>query len=140
MAPISSPDLKVLCRKLTSLQPNQLLRQLPTLNNHVLRSKEVLSAPQDPKAAKDDSNQTSVLVHKLKTTVTTLLNGRSREGRLVAISLVKAVVDVAGWEGIRSSEPWVRGLMAIVQVSLRILIWNTLAFNLTHHRKQIPAA
>lgn len=117
MAPNSSPDLKVLCRKLTSLQPPQLLRQLPTLTNHVLRSKDVLSTPQDPKAAKDESNQTSVHVHKLKTTITTLLNGRSREGRLVAISLVKAVIDVAGWEGLRSSEPWVRGLMAVVQVS-----------------------
>lgn len=110
-----SPDLKVLCRKLTSLQPNQLLRQLPTLTNHVLRSKAVLSAQQDTKI-KDDSSQGVVLVHKLKTTITTFLNGRTREARLLAISLIKAVVDVAGWEGLRGAEPWVRGLLAIIQV------------------------
>lgn len=116
MAPVSAPpDLKVLCRKLTSLSPPQLLRQLPTLSNHALRCKEVLSAPieQKPKA---DASQTAALVHKLKTTITTLLNGRTREGRLVATCLIKSIVDVGGWETLRGTEPWVRGLISIVQV------------------------
>jgi hypothetical protein len=57
-----------------------------------------------------------MLVHKLKTSITTLLNGRSREGRFAAIGLVKAAVDVGGWETLRDSEAWVRGLLSIVQV------------------------
>lgn len=57
-----------------------------------------------------------MLVHKLKTSITTLLNGRSREGRFVAIGLVKAAVDVGGWETLRGSAAWVSGLLSIVQV------------------------
>jgi pre-rRNA-processing protein RIX1 len=56
------------------------------------------------------------LVHKLKTNISTLLNGRSREGRFAAVGLIKATVDIGGWEVLRDSESWVRGLISIVQV------------------------
>ncbi|KAL7921943.1 rRNA processing/ribosome biogenesis domain-containing protein [Trichoderma austrokoningii] len=110
----STTDLRVLTRKLTSIPPVQLPHSLPSLIRHVLRCRAALSAPQDPKA-KGDGSQTSMLVHKLKTSITTLLNGRSREGRFVAIGLVKAAVDVGGWETLRGSAAWVSGLLSIVQ-------------------------
>lgn len=110
------PDLRVLCRKLTSLPPTQLPHALPSLINHVLHCREALSAPQEQKS-KDKSSESAQLVHKLKTTITTFLNGRSREARFAAIGLVKAVVDVGGWEVLRGSEPWVRGLLSVVQAS-----------------------
>lgn len=111
----STTDLRVLTRKLTSIPPAQLPHSLPSLIRHVLRCRDALSAPQDPKA-KGDGSQTSMLVHKLKTSITTLLNGRSREGRFAAIGLVKAAVDVGGWETLRGSAAWVSGLLSIVQV------------------------
>ncbi|RFU73563.1 hypothetical protein TARUN_8692 [Trichoderma arundinaceum] len=114
MSSSASTDLRVLTRKLTSLPPAQLPHSLPSLIRHILRCRDALSAPQDPKL-KGDASQTSVLVHKLKTSITTLLNGRSREGRFAAIGLVKAAVDVGGWETLRGSEAWVRGLLSIVQ-------------------------
>ncbi|KAM0263059.1 hypothetical protein ACHAQJ_001438 [Trichoderma viride] len=101
----SSTDLRVLTRKLTSIPPAQLPHSLPSLIRHVLRCRDALSAPQDPKI-KGEASQTSMLVHKLKTSITTLLNGRSREGRFAAIGLVKAAVDVGGWETLRGSEAW----------------------------------
>ncbi|KAL6885033.1 rRNA processing/ribosome biogenesis domain-containing protein [Trichoderma longibrachiatum] len=110
----STTDLRVLNRKLTSLPPAQLPHSLPSLIRHVLRCRDALSAPQDPKL-KGDASQTSMLVHKLKTSITTHLNGRSREGRFAAIGLIKAAVDVGGWETLRGSEAWVRGLVSIVQ-------------------------
>ncbi|KAF7552760.1 hypothetical protein G7046_g7304 [Stylonectria norvegica] len=110
------PDLRVLCRKLTSLAPAQLPHSLPSLINHVLHCKEPLSAPQEAKL-KDNSTESSQLVHKLKASITTLLNGRSREGRFAAVGLIKAVVDVGGWEVLRGSQPWVSGLLSIVQKS-----------------------
>lgn len=119
MASSASTDLRVLTRKLTSVPPAQLPHSLPALIRHVLRCREALSAPQDAKL-KGDANQTSMLVHKLKTSITTLLNGRSREGRFAAISLVKAAVDVGGWETLRGSEAWVRGLLSIVQVRCHV--------------------
>jgi hypothetical protein len=57
-----------------------------------------------------------MLVYKLKTSITTLLNGRTREARFAAISLIKAAVDVGGWETLRGAGPWVQGLLAIIQV------------------------
>ncbi|KAL6866939.1 rRNA processing/ribosome biogenesis domain-containing protein [Trichoderma novae-zelandiae] len=110
----STTDLRVLTRKLTSMPPAQLPHSLPSLIRHVLRCRDALSAPQDPKL-KGDASQTSMLVHKLKTSITTHLNGRSREGRFAAIGLIKAAVDVGGWETLRGSEAWVRGLLSIVQ-------------------------
>lgn len=65
---------------------------------------------------KDSATGHSVLVHKLKTQITTLLNnGRSQPGRFAAAILIKAVVEVGGYECLRTSEPWVRGLLTIVQ-------------------------
>lgn len=109
------PDLRVLSRKLVSLTPNQLARQLPILTSHIVACKDALSMPQEQNA-KSESSQTAALVHKLKTTITTLLNGRTREGRFVATCLIKTIVDVGDWEALRTAEVWVRGLIAIVQV------------------------
>lgn len=117
---VAPVDLKVLCRKLTTTTPELLPHHLGALTHHVLRCRHVLSEPQEPSKSKDASSQSSVsvLVHKLKTSITTLLNGRSREGRFAATVLIKAVVDVGGWEVLRTAEPWVRGLLSIVQVCL----------------------
>ncbi|KND87963.1 Pre-rRNA-processing protein rix1 [Tolypocladium ophioglossoides CBS 100239] len=108
------PDLRVLCRNLTSIPPAQLPHALPALTRHIVRCRDALSAPQEQKP-KDDASQGSLLLHRLKTNITTLLNGRSREARFAAIGLVKALVDVGGWEMLRASGPWVSGLLSIIQ-------------------------
>lgn len=109
------PDLRVLCRKLTSIPPAQLPHALPSLINHVLHCKEPLSAAHEQRP-KDKSTEASQLVHKLKASITTLLNGRNRDARFAAIGLIKATVDVGGWEVLRGTEPWVRGLLSVIQV------------------------
>ncbi|KAH7329348.1 rRNA processing/ribosome biogenesis-domain-containing protein [Stachybotrys elegans] len=116
MATALPPDLRVLCRKLTSIPPAQLPQSLPSLISHVLRCREPLSAAQDQKV-KDNGSDSAVLVNTLKKTVTSHLNGRSREARFAAIALIKTIVDVGGWEVLRTCEPWVRGLLSIVQKS-----------------------
>ncbi|KAH6998839.1 rRNA processing/ribosome biogenesis-domain-containing protein [Ilyonectria sp. MPI-CAGE-AT-0026] len=108
------PDLRVLCRKLTSIPPAQLPHALPSLINHVLHCKEPLSAAHEQRP-KDKSTEASQLVHKLKASITTLLNGRNRDARFAAIGLIKATVDVGGWEVLRGTEPWVRGLLSVIQ-------------------------
>ncbi|KAI5465477.1 rRNA processing/ribosome biogenesis-domain-containing protein [Mariannaea sp. PMI_226] len=114
MSNSTPPDLRVLCRKLTSIPPTQLHHALPSLINHVLHCKEALSAPHEQRP-KGKSSEESQLVHKLKASVTTLLNGRSREARFAAIGLIKAMVDVGGWEVLQGSDPWVRGLFSVIQ-------------------------
>ncbi len=59
-----------------------------------------------------------MLVHKLKTHITTLLNGRNSSGRFAAICLIKAAIDVGGWETLRTSDVWIKGLIGILQVCI----------------------
>ncbi|KAM7202352.1 Pre-rRNA-processing protein rix1 [Naviculisporaceae sp. PSN 640] len=108
------PDLRVLCRRLTSTPPDELTRLCPVLVSHVLRCGGPLSATQDSKG-KDKSSETPVLIHKLKTSITTLLTGRNSSGRFAAICLIKAVIDVGGWECLRAAGPWITGLISVLQ-------------------------
>jgi hypothetical protein len=110
------PDLKVLCRRLASTPVDDLPRLCPLLVNHVLRCGGPLSAAQDANKAKDKSSETPMLVHKLRTHITTLLTGKSPAGRFTAVCLVKAVIDVGGWESLRASDAWLRGLIGVLQV------------------------
>ncbi|KAK3375273.1 rRNA processing/ribosome biogenesis-domain-containing protein [Podospora didyma] len=108
------PDLGVLCRRLASTPADDLPRFCPLLVSHVLRCGEPLSSSQEAKG-KDKLAEAPVLVHRLRTHITTLLTGKSPAGRFAAVCLIKAVVDVGGWESLRSSDPWIRGLIAVLQ-------------------------
>ncbi|KAK1781725.1 rRNA processing/ribosome biogenesis-domain-containing protein [Copromyces sp. CBS 386.78] len=110
---IPPPDLRVLCRRLASTPVDDLPHICPLLVSHVLRCGEALSAVPETKA-KDKSSETATLVHRLRTHITTLLTGKSASGRFAAVSLVKAVIDVGGWESLRASDAWIRGLISIL--------------------------
>src|SRR5437016_1936849 len=99
-------ELRVLCQQLSST-PNARLPQVTSvLLRNVLQCQGPLSSEASP-PTKSDSSESSVLVHKLKTQISTLLQGRSVEGRYTAAALIKAVVDVGGWEVLRGADPWV---------------------------------
>ena len=116
MASITLPaELRTLCRRLTASKPESLLSVLPSLLQDVLRCEVPLSKAQEAKGL-DSTPEASALVHKLKTHITTLLQGRSAAGRFVGVALAKAVVEAGGWECLRTSEPWVRSLLSILQV------------------------
>lgn len=108
-------DLRVLCRILTSSAPEDLPRLCRALVGHVSRCAGPLSAHQDGKG-KDKLSEAASLVHKLRTRITALLQGKSAPGRFAAVVLVKAVVDVGGWECLRTSEAWIAGLLSVVRV------------------------
>ena len=109
------PDLRVLCHLLVSSRPEDLPALSPVLMSHVLRCGDALSASTEVKA-KVKTDEMTMLAHRLKTQISTLLNGKSPQGRFTAAVLIKAVVDVGGWECLRTSESWVRGLLSILQV------------------------
>jgi hypothetical protein len=110
---VAPPDLRVLCRRLTAASADDLPRLCPLLVSHVVRCGGPLSAPQD---AKNKMSETPMLVHKLRTHITTLLTGRNSSGRFAAVCLIKAVIDVGGWESLRASDPWLKGLIGVLQV------------------------
>ncbi|KAK4123936.1 hypothetical protein N657DRAFT_572649 [Parathielavia appendiculata] len=108
------PELRVLCRRLEATPVDDLPRICPLLVSHVLRCGTALSVPQDAKA-KDKLSETSMLVHKLRTRINTLLAGKNPSGRFAAVCLIKAVVDVGGWECLRAAESWLRNMIGVLQ-------------------------
>ncbi|TLD12154.1 uncharacterized protein PgNI_04589 [Pyricularia grisea] len=110
----ANSDIRVVCRKLKSTPADDLLNVCPSLVQHVIHSGRALSAPVEQKP-KDGGNETAMLVHKLKTHITTLLNGKTPASRFAGMALVKSVVDAGGWECLRAAEPWVRGLLSMLQ-------------------------
>jgi hypothetical protein len=111
----ATDDLRVVCRKLKSTPADDLLRVCPSLVNHVLRCGSPLSASTEAKP-KDGGSESAMLVWKLKSHITTLVNGKTPASRFAGMVLVKAVVDVGGWECLRTVDPWVRGLISMLQV------------------------
>ncbi|KAI1354478.1 rRNA processing/ribosome biogenesis-domain-containing protein [Xylaria sp. FL0043] len=103
------PELRSICRRLTSTQVEQLPPVVPILLKDVQRCQGPLSQPLEP------SSEASGLIHKLKTQITSLLNGRTSQGRFVGAALAKAVVESGGWECLRASGPWVNGLISAIQ-------------------------
>ncbi|KAI1378231.1 hypothetical protein F4677DRAFT_387652 [Hypoxylon crocopeplum] len=108
------PELRSLCRRLTSTKAEQLPALLPFLLKDLLRCQEPLSKPQEAKVS-ESSPESAMLVHKLKTQISSLLHSRTTQGRFVGVALVKAVVETGGWECLRTSKPWVEGLLSILQ-------------------------
>jgi len=110
------PELRLLCHQLSSTPSAQLPNITPTLLRNVFRCQAPLSLGGNP-GSKSDTSESSVLVHKLKTQISTLLHGKSTEGRFTAVVLIKAMVAVGGWEVLRGVESWVRGLLLVLGVS-----------------------
>lgn len=108
------PELGWLCSQLATVSTEDLPRQVPELLRLILRCQVALSSPT---ASKSAPSEFTVPVHKLKTQISSLLNGKSPDGRFAAVVLIKGAVEVGGWEVLQTSEPWVRGLLSILVVS-----------------------
>ncbi len=117
MAPqmTSFSPLRVVTHRLTSTPVKQLAHIAPYLAASIKDCKEILSSPANHAVGKDGS-ETSVLVHKYKTQLSALLQEKAVEARWAAVVLIKVTIEVGGWEVLRGSGPWVRGLMGLLAV------------------------
>lgn len=112
-------DLRVLCFQLSTTSTYDLPRLAPTLLQRIVRCQIPLSSPAGSTAG-PDASASSVLVHRFKTQISTLLKGQSREGRFAAVVLIKGVVEVGGWEVLQGAElksSWIPGLLSVLVVS-----------------------
>ncbi|KAL4788061.1 rRNA processing/ribosome biogenesis-domain-containing protein [Aspergillus varians] len=129
--------LRAVNHRLTNLPVQKLPAIAASLAASISECGELLSTPQSQKSGRVDSDQ-AVQVHKLVTRISSLLQDRSFEGRWAAVVLVKALVEAGQWEILRGSEPFVRGLMAILSkhdpASTKIMAVITLTriFHLTY--------
>ena len=109
------PELRILLRRLKSTPPTQLPATVLSLQKLVRRCKRSLSAPVDSKR-REDGTEGPRLAHQLKVNVSALLTDKTPQCRFAAIVLVKVIVDVGGRECLKSSDSWVKGLLALLQV------------------------
>lgn len=71
-----------------------------------------------------------MLVHKLKSQLSALLQEKAVEARWAAAVLIKASVEVGGWEVLRGSGAWVRGLLGLLGVRPLMCLGNRHPFAL----------
>ena len=113
---MATTSLRAVTHRLTTTPVQQLPPIASFLATSLSDCGELLSAPQNQKAGKSESDN-AVQIHKLKTRLGSLLQDRSFEGRWTAVVLVKATVEAGQWEILRGCEPIVRSMIGILAVS-----------------------
>ena len=120
--PVISP-LRPVTQKLNSVSVQDLPGLAHFLASSITNCTHILSSPnaRTPYGSSDDA----LLVHKLRTRISSLLQDRTPQGRWTAIILVKAVVEAGGWEILKDCEPWARNLLSILGVLSSSSSWAT---------------
>ncbi|KAJ4379254.1 hypothetical protein N0V86_005299 [Didymella sp. IMI 355093] len=104
--------LRALSFRISSTATAQLPQHVPAIAASLSNCRTLLSSTQTSNAK--SSSEASVAVHKFRTLLSTLLQDRTVQGRWSAIVLIKATIEVGGWETLQKSLPWVRGLLSIL--------------------------
>jgi pre-rRNA-processing protein RIX1 len=116
--------LRTVTNVIQSLPPKELPQRTQFFVSAISASSAILSSPENHLVTKDGTDR-AVLVHKYKTQLSALLNGKSQEGRWIAVVLIKSTIHAGGWEILRGCESWVRGLLGLLNVSTAFLEPNS---------------
>jgi pre-rRNA-processing protein RIX1 len=116
MAPIASElsTLRALTFRISSTATSQLPFHVPAIAASLANCRTLLSSTQTSGTKSSTSSEASVAVHKYRTLLSTLLQDRAIQGRWSAIVLIKATIEVGGWETLQKCLPWVRGLLGVL--------------------------
>lgn len=109
----SFTTLRVLTQRLASTPSWQLPHIVPHLASTISSCKDLFCRSETLSQAKS-SSEDSVLVHKFKTRISALLHDKNSQAKWAAVILVKATIEVGGWEILRASGGWIRGLLDIL--------------------------
>ncbi|MCJ1308178.1 hypothetical protein MMC25_001830 [Agyrium rufum] len=110
---IYSSPLHAVTVRIKSTPSNQLAYVVPFLVSQVLKCKEDLSAPSGRTSGRSEKDVV-VLVHRLKTQISSLLQAKIFEERWAGAVLAKAAIDAGGEEMLQASGPWVRMLLGFL--------------------------
>ncbi|KAK5092600.1 hypothetical protein LTR70_002011 [Exophiala xenobiotica] len=97
--------LRAIATRLTSTPIDELPQQVGYLSIAVTSCIDILRNP-------SPSNDQSVLLHKLRTRVSALLQDRTVEGRYCGIVIAKALAETGGAAFLSESGSWVRSLIS----------------------------
>lgn len=112
LPPSALTNLRVITQRLTFTPTWQLPNIVVHLANSLTTCKAIL-ATSDLRQRNDESDA-AVVVYKFKTQLSALLQDRRPQARWVAVVLIKATVEIGGWEIQRGCGAWVRGLLGII--------------------------
>ena len=105
--------LRVVTQRLASTSTQRLPHVVPSLAGTLSSCSECFLAAQSDAEA-HNASEGPLLVHKLKTQISSLLQNRSAEARYAAIVLIKGIVEIGGWNVLQGANPWIKGLIAIL--------------------------
>ncbi|OAL51464.1 hypothetical protein IQ07DRAFT_538294 [Pyrenochaeta sp. DS3sAY3a] len=105
--------LRAITFRISSTPTAQLPQHVPAITASLASCRTLLSSTQSS-GAKAASSEASVAIHKFRTLLSTLLQDRTIHGRWAAIVLIKATIEVGGWETLQKCLPWVRGLLSFL--------------------------
>ena len=109
--------IRVVTQRLSTAEPDQLPYIIPSLSKTLSLCGDVLSSEQ--RTGKDGSDH-GVQVHKLKTQISSLLQSKHHGSKWASVILIKTAVEAGGFEVLRNSLSWVRGLLGLLGVWLLI--------------------
>ena len=108
--------LRVVTQRLSSTPSIQLPHIAPYLAATIAQCPNAFATPTKEGQAIGGS-ESAVIVHKFKTQLSALLQDKSPAARYAAVILIKATVEVGGWNVLQGVGTWVRGLISILGVS-----------------------
>lgn len=115
-------QLRVVTQRLSSTPSKQLPHVASYLANTIAQCGRSFAASTKEDQAISGS-ESAIIVHKLKTQLSALLQDKSAEARYAAVILIKATVEVGGWNVLQGVAAWVRCLIGILGVSTRLAIY-----------------
>ena len=107
--------LRIVTQRLTSTPTERLPHVVPFLANTIAGCRGIFNHLESQEQGKDGS-EIGLVVHKLRTHLSTLLQDKRVEGRWSAVVLIKATVEAGGWSILQGCGTWTRGLLAILNV------------------------
>lgn len=108
----SVASLRAITCRISSTPTKQLPHIAAQIAGSLWTCKDLLSTPLQ--TTKSNSEITTLL-HRFKTSLSSLLQDRTIEGRWAAVVLVKATIEAGGVEILSKSGAWIRNLLAILK-------------------------
>ena len=109
--------LRVVLHRLSSTPVKQLPYITPNLVTIIAGCGKIFNVSESERH-RTRGSENSVLVHKYQTQIATFLQEKGPEKRLTAVVLIKATVEVGGWNVLQGAKPWVGGLINMLGVSI----------------------
>ncbi|KAF2163473.1 hypothetical protein M409DRAFT_37259 [Zasmidium cellare ATCC 36951] len=107
----SVATLRAASLRISSTPAKELPSSTPQISGLIWNCRDLLSTPTETK----QNSETSVLVHRFKTHLSTLLQDRTIEGRWAAVVLVKSAIEAGGIEVLSKCNAWVKSLLGILK-------------------------